>query len=128
MTVKTFLACTAAALLVLALGMAGPAKPPRLAAEEPFGRLATEYTKEVRPLLQRYCARCHTMGRGLLPDLRRLKPELHAIFPDIVLKGALQPLGMGRFDDVLSLEDVSCIHAFLIDQAWVAFEAQNKKR
>ncbi|MFO0843575.1 MAG: DUF1592 domain-containing protein [Gemmataceae bacterium] len=60
MTVKTFLACPAAALLALALAVVGPAGPHRLAADEPFGRLATEYTKEVRPLLQRYCARCHS--------------------------------------------------------------------
>ncbi len=66
------------------------------------------------------------MGRGLIPDLRRLKPELHAIFPDIVLKGALLPLGMARFDDILKPADVDDIHAFVIDQAWAAFDAQSQ--
>jgi len=93
--------------------------PPRLGTAEQIARGEVLYT--------RFCSRCHAMGRGLLPDLRRLSAAKHAIFPDIVLKGAFTPLGMGRFDDVLSLDDVGAIHAFLIDQAWAAFEAQGKQ-
>jgi quinohemoprotein ethanol dehydrogenase len=57
-------------------------------------------------------------GRGILPDLRRLDPAVHRIFNSIVLNGADAPLGMGRFDDVLSAADVEAVHAYLIDQAW----------
>jgi len=37
----------------------------------------------------------------------------------------LVPLGMARFDDVLSKDDVEKIHAFLIDRAWDAYTAQS---
>jgi quinohemoprotein ethanol dehydrogenase len=65
-----------------------------------------------------YCSRCHSFGTGVLPDLRRLPAAMHAVFPDIVLRGALGPLGMGRFDDVLSPADADAIHAFLVSEAW----------
>jgi quinohemoprotein ethanol dehydrogenase len=41
-----------------------------------------------------------------------------------VLKGVLAPSGMERFDDILSEQDVDDIHAYLIDQSWVAYRAQ----
>jgi quinohemoprotein ethanol dehydrogenase len=68
-------------------------------------------------LYNRYCARCHAFGRALLPDLRRLPPEIHNVFYDIVLRGALQSQGMARWDDVLSQQDAAAIHAYLVDQA-----------
>ncbi|HEX3846136.1 MAG TPA: PQQ-dependent dehydrogenase, methanol/ethanol family [Steroidobacteraceae bacterium] len=71
-------------------------------------------------LYNRYCARCHTFGRALLPDLSNLPPGMHAMFYDIVLKGALQANGMARWDDVLSHDDAAAIHAYLVDQAWQA--------
>jgi quinohemoprotein ethanol dehydrogenase len=49
---------------------------------------------------------------------------LHAAFKDIVLKGVLAPAGMERFDDILSEKDVDNIHAYLIDQSWVAYREQ----
>jgi len=69
-------------------------------------------------LYNRYCGRCHLFGRAMLPDLRRLNSATHQIFNQIVLGGAYSPMGMGRFDDVLSAADVDAIHAYLIDQAW----------
>jgi quinohemoprotein ethanol dehydrogenase len=70
------------------------------------------------------CSRCHVLGLSSTPDLRRLNPGLHASFKDIVLHGALAPAGMERFDDILSDQDVDNIHAYLIDQSWVAYRAQ----
>jgi quinohemoprotein ethanol dehydrogenase len=70
------------------------------------------------------CSRCHVLGLSTTPDLRRLNAGLHAAFKDIVLHGALAPAGMERFDDILSETDVDNIHAYLIDQAWVAYRAQ----
>ena len=57
----------------------------------------------------------------MLPDLRRMSSETRTIFYDIVLRGAYQPRGMGRFDDVLSQADAEAIHAFLVEQEWKAF-------
>jgi quinohemoprotein ethanol dehydrogenase len=69
-------------------------------------------------LYNRFCARCHAFGRGLVPDLRRLSHATHAIFYDIVLHGAYQAEGMARWDDVLSPEDAQAIRSYLVDQAW----------
>jgi quinohemoprotein ethanol dehydrogenase len=69
-------------------------------------------------LYNRFCARCHSFGRGLLPDLRRLTPEKHALFYPIVLEGAFKAKGMARWDDVLSRGDAEAIHAYLVDQSW----------
>jgi quinohemoprotein ethanol dehydrogenase len=63
-----------------------------------------------------YCGRCHVFGAGILPDLRKLPQGIHSMFENIVLRGALSPLGMARFDDVLNEHDVKQIHAYLIDE------------
>jgi quinohemoprotein ethanol dehydrogenase len=78
-------------------------------------------------LFSRFCSRCHVLGRAVLPDLRRLTPEKHQLFYDIVLKGALAPLGMGRFDDVLGRADAEAIHAYIVDEAWSGFSEQTDK-
>lgn len=67
-----------------------------------------------------HCSRCHAMGPGLVPDLRRLSPAMHAQFNAVVLRGLLAPNGMGRFDDVLIERDADDIHAYLIDVARAA--------
>jgi quinohemoprotein ethanol dehydrogenase len=72
------------------------------------------------------CSRCHTLGLGTTPDLRKLNPGLHQIFKDIVLHGAVAPAGMERFDDILSETDVENIHAYLIDQGWQGFRSQQE--
>jgi quinohemoprotein ethanol dehydrogenase len=69
-------------------------------------------------LYNRYCARCHTFGRALLPDLRRTAPALSPAFYEIVLHGVDQANGMGRFDDELTHADAEAIQDYLIDQAW----------
>ena len=63
-------------------------------------------------------------GLSSTPDLRRLNAGIHAEFKDIVLHGVLAPAGMERFDDILSEQDVDNIHAYLIDQSWAAYRAQ----
>jgi quinohemoprotein ethanol dehydrogenase len=70
------------------------------------------------------CSRCHVLGPSSTPDLRKLNEGLHASFKDIVLKGILAPAGMERFDDLLSERDVDDIHAYLIDQSWIAYREQ----
>jgi len=68
-------------------------------------------------LFTEQCSRCHVFGPAITPDLRRLPPDIDTMFDSIVLKGALAPAGMGRFDDVLTKADVDAIHAYLNDQA-----------
>jgi quinohemoprotein ethanol dehydrogenase len=93
-------------------GAAFPPPPPR---EATSAQIAAG---EV--LYNRYCARCHVFGNGLLPDLRRMSAATHRIFYEIVLAGAYGGRGMARWDDVLSRADAEAIHAYLVDQAWGA--------
>jgi quinohemoprotein ethanol dehydrogenase len=71
-------------------------------------------------LFNRFCARCHVFGLGILPDLRHMSPATHQLFYSIVLNGAYQAKGMARWDDVVSRPDAEAIHAYLTDQAWLA--------
>jgi quinohemoprotein ethanol dehydrogenase len=68
-----------------------------------------------RALYERNCAMCHSSGRA--PDLSRISTATHAEFPDIVLKGTREVLGMPGFAGTLSEEDVQALHAFAIDAA-----------
>jgi quinohemoprotein ethanol dehydrogenase len=74
-----------------------------------------------------FCSRCHMFGPGITPDLSRLPREIHGMFNDIVLKGALAQAGMAPLDDMVSKYDVDAIHAYLIDQQRQGYEAQRKK-
>jgi quinohemoprotein ethanol dehydrogenase len=74
------------------------------------------------------CSRCHVMGPSSTPDLRKLDAGLHAAFKDIVLRGAVAPTGMERFDDLLSDKEVEDIHGYIIDQAWIAYRQQQATR
>lgn len=109
---------------IIALKIGGPAPPlPALRTEpalpEPPARPTdAAQIADGEVLYNRFCSRCHVMGRGILPDLRRLDPATHSLFDSIVLGGAYTIKGMGRFDDVLSQADAQAIHAYLIDQAW----------
>jgi quinohemoprotein ethanol dehydrogenase len=109
-------------IIALKLDGAEPTKPAPVSEDigEPppprEGTPATIANGEV--LYNRYCARCHAFGRGLVPDLRRLPSAIHSIFYDVVLRGADSGNGMGRFDDVLTQQDAEAIHSYLVDQAW----------
>ena len=108
-------------------GGAVPTPPPRI--EEPIpepppptASAASISAGEIKFIEE--CSRCHVLGPSTTPDLRKLSADLHAAFKDIVLHGALAPNGMERFDDLLSEQDADDVHAYLIDQSWQAYRAQ----
>jgi quinohemoprotein ethanol dehydrogenase len=71
------------------------------------------------------CGMCHAnQPHGITPDLRRMSASTHEAFQAIVHDGALRSRGMPQWDDVFSKEDVDTIHAYLIDEAWKAYGAQ----
>ena len=115
---------------IIAFKIGGGAVPtPDARVEEAFAKPPTETaTKaqidagEIKFIEE--CSRCHVLGPSSTPDLRKLNDGLHAAFKDIVLKGVLAQAGMERFDDILSEKDVDNIHAYLIDQSWVAYRDQ----
>jgi quinohemoprotein ethanol dehydrogenase len=115
---------------IIAFKLGGGAVPtPPVRAAEPFGEpppstasASSINAGEIKFIEE--CSRCHTLGLSTTPDLRKLNPGLHAMFKDIVLHGALAPAGMEPFDDILNDKDVENIHAYLIDQSWIAYRAQ----
>jgi len=119
---------------IVAFKLDGGAMPPRQPLpplepipEPPPQQATTETVSRGQQLFMQNCMTCHfNAPRGYPPDLRRLTPEKHAIFNDILLKGLLRPLGMPQWDDVLSVADVEAIHAYLISLAWDAFRAQQR--
>ncbi len=107
----------------------GPVPTPAPRVEEPFPQppeqmadAASIRDGEVKFVQE--CSRCHVLGPSITPDLRKLSLGLHAAFKDIVLHGAVAPTGMERFDDLLSEAEVEHIHAYLIDEGWKAYRAQ----
>jgi quinohemoprotein ethanol dehydrogenase len=66
------------------------------------------------------CMVCHgalVVSGGVLPDLRMLPAEKHAIFKEIVYDGVIHGAGMPRLGDLLSEQDVRDIQAFVISRA-----------
>jgi quinohemoprotein ethanol dehydrogenase len=77
---------------------------------------------------------CHgalVVSGGVIPDLRMLPAEKHAIFNEIVYDGVIHGAGMPRLGDLLSGQDVRDIHAYIISRAnedrAAAAAAQQKK-
>jgi quinohemoprotein ethanol dehydrogenase len=85
-----------------------------------FKATATE-VKHGNELFNRYCATCHVInegGGGLAPDLAySLLPTNTENFRGIVHKGGYLPLGMPKFGDRLSENDVEDIRKFILTKA-----------
>jgi quinohemoprotein ethanol dehydrogenase len=67
-----------------------------------------------------WCAVCHgvgAVGGGVLPDLRYASSDVHEGIGEIVLGGSRASLGMPRFDDVLSAEELTWIQAYVLSRA-----------
>jgi quinohemoprotein ethanol dehydrogenase len=87
-----------------------PNPPPLRASEQSVQTGAGVYA--------RTCAQCHgALAAGGVKDLRQMTRETHAQFNDIVLKGLRVQKGMASFADLLSIEEVEAVHAYLIARA-----------
>ena len=96
-------------------------KPPDIQA-------SAETIEKGRQLYVPFCGGCHGMYGSIpmLPDLRRLTPEKHKIFKQIVLEGVLEPLGMSSFAGDLSEADVEAIQAYIVELSHEAVAAQSE--
>jgi PQQ-dependent dehydrogenase (methanol/ethanol family) len=99
-----------------------PAPPqPRVDWPEPPPMTASvETVEEGEQLFAAYCSVCHGGGAvssGVLPDLRYMTEETHAIFEGIVRGGAYASRGMVSFAHVLEPEQSGAVHAYLIKRA-----------
>ncbi|MBY0392694.1 MAG: PQQ-dependent dehydrogenase, methanol/ethanol family [Novosphingobium sp.] len=97
-----------------------PAPPPSRATAARIAHGEAKFTE--------YCSRCHMFGPGVTPDLSRLPKDIHGMFNDIVLGGALAGNGMAPMGDMVSKYDVEAIHAYLIDTQRKGYEAQRKAK
>ncbi|MBL4802512.1 MAG: PQQ-dependent dehydrogenase, methanol/ethanol family [Emcibacter sp.] len=95
-------------------------KPPVLVA-------SPENLAEGKMLFAKACSECHWNINGGYPDLRRMSPEVHEAFKDIVLYGQREPLGMAGFSDILSEDQVEAIHSHLIKISHEAYEEQQEQ-
>lgn len=115
-----------------------PRPPERIGTAAVIRQGATLYETHV-------CGGCHAPGLdgsgawtvdGAIPDLRYAPAEVHQQWDAIVLGGSHRQQGMMAFGvaqhypDVTALtpEDAMAIQAYVIDQAWKAYEGQNKKQ
>jgi quinohemoprotein ethanol dehydrogenase len=96
-----------------------PPPGPKAAVQPPLSTADADTIARGRRLYDRSCNVCHGVQAvaGILADLRRMAPETHAQFADIVLHGTRLGGGMPAFADRHTAEEVEAIHAYLIHRA-----------
>ena len=70
-------------------------------------------------LYDAYCSQCHgihAVSGGVLPDLRKMAPEMHQMFLGILYGGRV-PDGMPSFAEAFDAKQVDQIHQYLIKRA-----------
>lgn len=105
-----------------------PIPPPGPIPEPPKATADAATVAEGAALFRANCGSCHlNVVPAPVPDLQRsgLLRDL-AAFENVVRGGALQPRGMPRFDDVLTVEEVAAIHAHLVSIANEAYQTQQR--
>ena len=76
-------------------------------------------------LYHTWCTPCHGSGvtsGGALPDLKYLPAAAHSRWDMIVRQGVYATVGMPGFDHVLSLEDATAIHAYVVHETNAAID------
>jgi quinohemoprotein ethanol dehydrogenase len=99
--------------------------PPASAIKRTVGNLpdlgaSAETITQGEGVFLQYCSVCHglkTVGIGTHPDLRYASEATHQSWTAIVLGGAYASKGMPDFGDVLTVEDVLAVQAYVIEQA-----------
>lgn len=79
------------------------------------------------------CGLCHgddaiAAEESSVPDLRKSLLVTSATLRSIVIEGLLAERGMPSFKGVVPTEDLPALEAFIVNQAWLAYEAQRDAR
>ena len=117
-------------IIVLKLGGSAVPKPPLLASppwpKPPPAEGDAATVRAGERLFIANCARCHAFGATLTADLSRLNDGIGnlEVFEAVVLQGVFAFKGMGSFADRLTQVDAAALHAFIVDRAAKAYEAQ----
>ena len=111
-------------MLVFALGGTEQLQEPEKVAQVPPEQtlLSTERHELRRGsvLYHQFCAQCHggqVKSFGVMPDLRFMEASIRESFDQIVLGGALEPVGMGSFADSLTVEDSKRVLGYILYRA-----------
>jgi quinohemoprotein ethanol dehydrogenase len=111
---------------VLAFKLGGTAAMPRVAEknasipEQPAIEATAAQIDNGKYRYGATCMVCHgalVVSGGVVPDLRMLPPEKHAIFKEIVYDGVIHGAGMPKLGDLVTEQDVRDIHAYIIMRA-----------
>ena len=111
---------------VLAFKLGGKARMPRIAEknasipEPPRIEATPAQLENGKYKFMSTCAVCHgplVVSGGVVPDLRLLPAEKHAIFKEIVYDGVIHGAGMPRLGDLVSEQDVRDIQAYIVARA-----------
>jgi quinohemoprotein ethanol dehydrogenase len=111
---------------VMAFKLGGKAEMPRIAEknatipEPPAIEATAAQVENGKYKYMSTCMMCHgglVISGGVLPDLRMLPAEKHAIFKEIVRDGVIHGAGMPRMGDLVNEQDVHDIHAYIIERA-----------
>lgn len=92
---------------------------PRTIPDISFTASETEIARG-KKLFNTYCGTCHMLGKtggGLVPNLAFIPENIHKSFLSIVHDGAYLPLGMPKFGDRISEQDVLNIQKFILTTA-----------
>jgi quinohemoprotein ethanol dehydrogenase len=119
-------------ILAFKLGGAATPRPAELPPVEPIPQppqqqASAQSIANGQELFSFHCSGCHgNVPRSAAPDLRRMRPEMHDLFDEVVLQGLLKPSGMPQWDDLLSPQDVQDIHAHLIAVSREAYDREQR--
>ena len=85
-----------------------------------------ETLEEGMALYHRVCQVCHgnRAVSALIPDLRNSDQNVHEIWQDIVIGGALSANGMASFEDHVTAEGAEAIRQYILYEATIAYKDQ----
>lgn len=120
--ILTFALGRTATLTVRAFGHTAPPTPAITMTVSP------ETVHEGKLLYGANCAQCHGLDvvAGPLPDLRYITRTVHEQFEAIVLGGTRSSLGMPSFKDLLSVDQMRAIQAYVLSRASEGANAASK--
>ncbi len=111
-------------MLVFALGgteqLEEPDKVAQVPPEQPLLSTERHELRRGSVLYHDFCAPCHggqAKSFGVMPDLRFMEASARDSFDQIVLGGALEPVGMGGFAEWLTEEDSKRVLGYILYRA-----------
>ena len=105
-------------------------KPEEWAREIPEPPVINASAEQIDRGMEKYhasCTFCHGIGvygGAVVPDLRKMSPQTHRMFKEIVLEGLLVDRGMSSFADRFNEDDVDDIYAFINARSWQDYTLQ----